>query len=303
MAVRVEDRNDLSHLRLVRLRSDKIHESDIELCKKILSPTAIIAAGLATTETGTMSICLMDQGSEILNNEVPVGFPMEDKYISLIDDDGREVGFNAVGEIVVRSKYLSPGYWNNPDLTRTKFNNDPEDPNIRIYYTGDFGLMRPDGCLIHKGRKDSRIKIRGYAVDLVEVEETLRNHTEITDAVAVARPDESGEARLIAYFISRSQPGPVVSELRSFMKETLAEYSVPSVYVKIGESGSRRAQAFCGRCGSPLYVYDADHPKSYGLRVGCIEERAQLVPHKQKWCRSALPWTASLAGIERRETE
>jgi acyl-CoA synthetase (AMP-forming)/AMP-acid ligase II/acyl carrier protein len=175
----------------------------------------------------------MDQGSEILNNEVPVGFPMEDKYISLIDDDGREVGFNAVGEIVVRSKYLSPGYWNNPDLTRTKFNNDPEDPNIRIYYTGDFGLMRPDGCLIHKGRKDSRIKIRGYAVDLVEVEETLRNHTEITDAVAIARPDESGEARLIAYFISRSQPGPVVSELRSFMKETLAEYSVPSVYVKI----------------------------------------------------------------------
>ena len=77
----------------------------------------------------------------------------------------------------------------------------------------------------------------------------------------------------------------------------------PSVYVKTGESGSRRAQAFCGGCGSPLYVYDADHPKSYGLRVGCIEERAQLVPHKQKWCRSALPWTASLAGMERRETE
>jgi hypothetical protein len=77
----------------------------------------------------------------------------------------------------------------------------------------------------------------------------------------------------------------------------------PSVYVKIGDAGSRRAQAFCGNCGSPLYTCDADDPKVYGLRVGCIEQRAALIPRKQKWCRSALEWTHSLAGMERRETE
>ena len=77
----------------------------------------------------------------------------------------------------------------------------------------------------------------------------------------------------------------------------------PSVYVKIGDSGSRRAQAFCSNCGSPLYTYDADHPTVYGLRVGCIDERAALAPRKQKWCRSALEWSQSLAGLERRETE
>lgn len=77
----------------------------------------------------------------------------------------------------------------------------------------------------------------------------------------------------------------------------------PAVYVKVGESGSRRAQAFCSNCGSPLYTYDADHPKVYGLRVGCIAERPGLVPTKQKWCRSALGWTENLTGMERREKE
>lgn len=77
----------------------------------------------------------------------------------------------------------------------------------------------------------------------------------------------------------------------------------PSIYIKVGDAGSRRAQAFCGHCGSPLYTYDADRPATVGLRVGCIDERDQLVPGKQKWCRSALPWTHSLAGLASREAE
>ena len=77
----------------------------------------------------------------------------------------------------------------------------------------------------------------------------------------------------------------------------------PAVYVKIGDSGSRRAQAFCSGCGSPLYTYDADHPDAHGLRVGSLEQRAALVPRKQKFCRSALGWTQDLSGLQRLETE
>lgn len=79
----------------------------------------------------------------------------------------------------------------------------------------------------------------------------------------------------------------------------------PRIYVKRGDSGSRRAQAFCPDCGSPLYTYDADESPDVGLglRVGCIEERRSLFPRKQKWCRSALPWTQSLAGLESFEGE
>jgi hypothetical protein len=77
----------------------------------------------------------------------------------------------------------------------------------------------------------------------------------------------------------------------------------PTVYVKVGDSGARRAQAFCSNCGSPLYTYDADAPGTIGLRVGCIDERASLIPTKQKWCRSALPWTGNLAGLDHRDAE
>ena len=72
----------------------------------------------------------------------------------------------------------------------------------------------------------------------------------------------------------------------------------PRVYIKHGDSGSRRAQVFCPSCGSPMYTYDADEPGvGIGLRVGCIDEREALVPRKQKWCRSALRWTQSLEGL------
>jgi hypothetical protein len=77
----------------------------------------------------------------------------------------------------------------------------------------------------------------------------------------------------------------------------------PSVYIKVGDSGARRAQAFCGNCGSPLYTYDADAPQIVGLRVGCIDERASLIPRNQKWCASALAWTDNLANLERRQAE
>jgi hypothetical protein len=79
----------------------------------------------------------------------------------------------------------------------------------------------------------------------------------------------------------------------------------PTVYVKLGESGARRAQAFCPHCGSPLYTYDADTVPVVvdALRVGCIVERAAFVPRRQQWCRSAQPWTESLAGMEREDTQ
>lgn len=72
----------------------------------------------------------------------------------------------------------------------------------------------------------------------------------------------------------------------------------PRVYVKVADSGSRRAQAFCGHCGSPLYTYDADQASTVGLRVGVLDERAALAPSWQKWCASALGWTQDLAVLE-----
>jgi hypothetical protein len=77
----------------------------------------------------------------------------------------------------------------------------------------------------------------------------------------------------------------------------------PRIYIKVGDSGARRVQAFCADCGSPLYTQAAENPTTYGLRVGCIEERHALVPTKRIWCRSTLDWSVDLRGLETRERE
>jgi acyl carrier protein len=92
--------------------------------------------------------------------------------------------------------------------------------------------MRPDGCLTYKGRKDFTIKIRGYRVEFAEVEKALVAHTDIGEVVVAAPANESGEARLVAYFTS-SYPGPSVTELRGFLKKSLPDYMIPSVFVRL----------------------------------------------------------------------
>ncbi len=71
----------------------------------------------------------------------------------------------------------------------------------------------------------------------------------------------------------------------------------PKVYVKTADSGNRRAQAFCGDCGTPLYATSPDNPTAYGIRLGCVDERAQLPPRKQIWTQSEMPWLHGLAVV------
>jgi amino acid adenylation domain-containing protein len=226
-------KEEFPDLRLMRLGSETAYKTDFDLYKKHFLPNCLLANGLSLSETGALADYLMDQETEISGNEIPVGYPLEDIEISLLNDENKEVGFNRVGEIVVRSRYLSPGYWRRPDLTEAKFKSDPEGGDKRFYLTGDLGLMLPDGCLVHRGRKDFRVKIRGYGVEIAEAENVLRDYAAIDDAVVVARENESGEARLVAYFTSPNQPGPSVSELRRFLKNRLPDYMIPSAFMML----------------------------------------------------------------------
>jgi amino acid adenylation domain-containing protein len=220
-------------LRVIRLRSETVYKTDVDLYKKYFSPTCVFVTGLSSGEAGQLTTYLVDHSTEIAGSEVPVGYAVKEKEISLLDDAGNEVGFNEVGEIAVRSRYLSSSYWRRPDLDNAKFKPDPKGDEKRLYLTGDLGLRLPDGCLIYKGRKDFRVKIRGYGVEIAEVEKVLRDHAALDEAVVVARENELGEARLVAYFTSSSQSSPSVSELRGFLKLKLPEYMIPSAFVMV----------------------------------------------------------------------
>jgi acyl carrier protein len=175
----------------------------------------------------------MDKETPITGGVVPVGYAVEDNEVLLLDEAGHAVGFNHIGEIAVKSRYIAPAYWRRPDLTTATFLPDPEGGNARTYRTGDLGLMLPDGCLLHLGRKDFQVKIRGHRIELAEVEMALLDRGDIKEAVVVAREDHPGDLRLVAYLVPVSHPAPTVSDLRCLLQAKLPDYMIPAAFVML----------------------------------------------------------------------
>jgi amino acid adenylation domain-containing protein/FkbH-like protein len=165
----------------------------------------------------------------------PIGKPIPSARIHLLDDQHRPIEAGEMGEIWIGGDCLARGYLHRPDLTAEKFISDPfsNDPKAKLYKTGDLGRHMPDGNIEFLGRVDNQVKIRGFRVELGEVEATLRQHSQIRDAVVVAREDRPGNKRLVAYFLSRPNITTTSGELRKFLSEKLPPYMVPSAFVSL----------------------------------------------------------------------
>ena len=219
-------------LRIVQLAAEAVVAGDVELFRRFFPQTCIFSNRLGTTETGTYLRFHMDVNTPLAGPSVPVGYPVDGMRVFLVDDEGKEVGRDVVGEIAVKSRYLAPGYWRRPDLTNSTFVSDASGSDERTYFTGDMGRMDIDGCFVHLGRKDFQVKIRGFRVGLGEVETALMNHPDITEVAVVSLKRENDEERLVAYFVSvLRKPAPKISELRSFLKEKLPDYMIPSAFM------------------------------------------------------------------------
>ena len=218
-------------LRILRLGGEPINREDVKRFQRHFSPHCVLVQAIGSTET-------LDIGYHTLNHEwhgsdrkIPAGYAVPDKEVLLLDETGREVGADQIGEIAVRSKYLALGYWRRPDLTQAAFIPDPRGGDERLYLTGDLGMMRPDGCLIHMGRKDSQVKIRGYRVEVGEIGAALLGLDSIKEAVVHPQLDDAGERRLVAYVAPAAGAAPTVSELRRSLAQILPDYMIPSAFV------------------------------------------------------------------------
>ena len=226
-------KEEFPKLRAINLAGEPMRRDDVELYKKHFSSDCLLINTLGTREVGPFRVYVIGKETEIIGEIVPVGYAMPDKEVLLLDNDGQKVGFNQVGEIAVRSRYLSMGYWRRPDLTKAKFLPDPESGDRRIYLTGDLGRMSLDGCLRRLGPKDFQIKIRGLRVDVSEVEKALANHPGVKEAIVTSRQDPSGDAQLVAYFVPSSHLASTVSSLRNFLQGKLPDYMIPSAFIKL----------------------------------------------------------------------
>jgi amino acid adenylation domain-containing protein len=216
-------------LRLIKLGGEPVLRKDVELYRRHLAPHCILHVGFGASEMAIIRQYTVDPLKAVEGSRVPVGHAVADTDIVLLDDAGRELPENAVGEIAIRSRYLSPGYWRRPDLTRAVYSEGAG--GERTYRTGDLGRMLPGGCLEHLGRKDAQVKIRGQRIEVEAVESALADIAAIKDAIVLAREDRPDDQRLVAYVVPRQAPLPTVTELRRRLSEDLPPYMVPSAFV------------------------------------------------------------------------
>ena len=225
-------REDFSEIRIVRLGGEPVYRRDVNLFKKHFANDCILVNRLGSSETGSLRMFFLGKDTEVRNNLVPVGYAVADNDVLLLDDSGAQVAGDE-GEIAVRTRYVSPGYWRRPDLTKDSFFDDPADERGIIYRTGDLGRILPDGCLLHLGRKEFFVKIRGYRVELEEIEMTLLELPGIKEVVVTASNNNSGDERLVAYVVPKTAPGPNVSEMRRFLADKLPDYMIPTTFIAL----------------------------------------------------------------------
>lgn len=226
-------KEEFPNLRVIRLSGMAITPKDVELYKKHFSSQCILVHVMGVTEAGTVPHFFIDKTTHVTEMGVPVGYAAEGAEINLIDDNGNKVGAGQVGEITIKSRYLAPGYWQQPELTNEKFISDPSGGKERIYLTGDVGRLSADGCLIHLGRKDFQANVRGFRVETGEVEKILLNHPAISEAVVSVQQDDFGDSRLVAYFVPTKKPEPTVSDLQSYLNSKLPSFMIPTSFVTL----------------------------------------------------------------------
>jgi amino acid adenylation domain-containing protein/non-ribosomal peptide synthase protein (TIGR01720 family) len=185
------------------------------------------------TLVSTMHRADPDAGPDAVPARLPIGSPMANVRLYVLDRWLRPVPVGVPGELYIAGAGLGRGFVNRPAPTAQRFVANPFDgPGERLYRSGDLVRWRPDGELEFVARTDEQVKIRGFRVEPGEVESTLLRHPELVEATVAGRRDEAGRRRLVGYVVPRPGGGaPSGAELREFAGRSLPSYMVPSAFV------------------------------------------------------------------------
>ncbi|MFV2099404.1 non-ribosomal peptide synthetase, partial [Micromonospora sp. LOL_014] len=179
------------------------------------------------TETTTFSVCGSFRRGSVPVGPLPLGVPLVNTEVWVVDEAGLPVPVGSPGELCVSGPCLARGYLGRPGLTAERFVPHPVRPGERLYRTGDRGRWSPDGLVEFLGRTDHMVKVRGYRVELGEVEAVLRGHDGVRECVVVTRANGLAGVDLVAYVVGDVAAG----DLRAWLGQRLPGYMVPRLFV------------------------------------------------------------------------
>jgi acyl-coenzyme A synthetase/AMP-(fatty) acid ligase len=215
------------HLRVVDLHGERILASDITLFRSKLPRTCHISVTMGSLEAGAVFSWFV-RDDQIDGAVVPVGYVLPGRSVALLDEHGQSVAEGDVGELFARGA-MALGAWQGGRMVQGPYLSDPDDSKSSIYPMGDLMRKRPDGLFEYIGRKDRKIKIRGFWADLGEIEAALRTIDGVTDAVVLSGADDARDDQIAAFIVMA--PGaepPSLSEVRVTVAKETADHMAPA---------------------------------------------------------------------------
>ena len=224
-------------LRLMIIGGEKASPRAVQAWQNNVDPSIRLLNTYGPTEaTVTATTCTLNRGGQDdvgRSGNIPIGRPLAHVKVYLLDRYLQPVPIGVPGELYLGGHSLARGYHNRCEETAKHFIRDPLSTvaGSRLFKTGDLCRYRPDGTLEYLGRTDHQVKLRGFRVELGEIEAVLQEHHGVYEALVTMDSHARMGPRLIAYFIPVRQPGLPARELRAFLKERLPEYMIPATFM------------------------------------------------------------------------
>jgi len=197
-------------------------------------PLTQITNGYGPTESTTFTCCYpIPKQLEAAIKSIPIGRPISNTQVYILDSYLQPVPIGVVGELHIGGVGVARGYLNRPELTQEKFIANPfsNDPDARLYKTGDLARYLPDGDIEYLGRIDNQVKIRGFRIELGEIEAVLLSHPQVREAVVLVNESDRSENRALVAYIVPNDPACTTQSLREFVKRQLPDYMIPAYWL------------------------------------------------------------------------
>lgn len=215
-------------LRLLSVGGEALSARDVTAFRSVFNSSCVLQNAMASTETRTYAQYFVLPFTS-LDDPIPIGWPVAEKNLHLVDEFGASIAEGAEGEIVVRSPFIASGYLNDPLRSSEKFQTDAS--GTIVYRTGDRGRFRADGALVFLGRTDSQVKIRGHRVELAAVTHAIELHPAVASAAVRKFQDAEGDDRLAGYIALLPDASLTERDLRAFLRQHLPAGAMPSVFL------------------------------------------------------------------------